>query len=267
LSSPSAIPHADGPRPDPALGVFETLLVRDGRPLELEPHLARLDASLRALYGAPTPATARALVLERAAGERLARLRLTIAPGPRGLVSYVAVAPVDPASVLPGRERAVDLAPLVIAGGIGAHKWADRRLLAGADAAAAPGLPLLVDRDGAVLEVSRGNVFLVRDGAVVTPAADGRILPGVTRRRVLQLAETLGLMVREEPVALDRLADAEELFITGAVRGIEPVGGCAGTVISPEGETTATLACELRELWARDDDLSRQGGAVHARVD
>lgn len=252
--------QARGPRPDPALGVFETLLVLDGRPLELEAHLARLDASLGALFGAPAPPTARELVLDHASGADLARLRLTVAPdGPGVLVADVVVAPVEASLVLPGWDRGVDLAPLVVAGGIGAHKWADRGLLASAEADVAPRVPLLVDRDGAALEASRGNLFVVRDGVLVTPPADGRILPGVTRRRVLLLAEALDIPVREETVAFDRLPEAAEMFLTGAVRGIEPVRGCDGAIVGSDERITPALSREL--------DLQWQGGPVHARVD
>jgi para-aminobenzoate synthetase / 4-amino-4-deoxychorismate lyase len=259
---------ARGPRPDPALGVFETLLVADGRPLELHAHLARLDASLRALFGAPAPPAARALVLDHARGADLARLRVTVAPDDQGaLVAGAAVARVDASLVLPGRDRGLDLVPLVVAGGIGAHKWADRRLLAGAEANLAPRVPLLLDRDGAVLEVSRGNLFLVHDGVLVTPPADGRILPGVTRSRVLRLAEALDIPVSEEPVPFDRLREAAEAFVTGAVRGIEPVRGCDGAVLASERPITLALSGELRRCWALDGHVPRQGGVVHARVD
>ena len=125
-------------------------------------------------------------------------------------------------------------------------------MLAGAEAELAPRVPLLVDEDGSVLEASRGNLFVVRDGVLVTPPADGRILPGVTRRRVLQLAAALDIPVREEAVALERLADAAEVFVTGAVRGIEPVRGCDGVVFGREGPTTAALAREAaRPLGSR----------------
>jgi branched-subunit amino acid aminotransferase/4-amino-4-deoxychorismate lyase len=249
-TSSSPIAAARGPRPDPQAGVFETLLVVDGRPLELDAHLARLDDSLRALFGAGAPPDARRLVLDRARGHGLARLRLTATPDGLGAaVHEVAVAPVDRALVLPDAERAIELAPVVVAGGIGAHKWADRRLLAAADADAAPRVPLLVDRDGAVLEASRGNLFAVYDGVLVTPPADGRILPGVTRGRVLRLAADLGMPRREEPLAFDRLAAAEELFLTGAVRGIEPVRACDGAFTGSEHRTTAKLAQALRRSW------------------
>jgi len=218
-------------------------LVRAGRPLELDAHLERLDASLRALFGAGAPAEARELVLDHARGEDLARLRLTVAADDRStLRAEVAVAPVDPSLVLPGWNRAVELAPLLVGGGIGRHKWADRRLLAGAEAELAPRVPLLVDQDGSVLEASRGNLFLVRDGVLVTPPTDGRILPGVTRWRVLQFAAALDIPLREEAIALERLADAAEVFVTGAVRGIEPVRGCDGILFGREGPTTAALA-------------------------
>jgi para-aminobenzoate synthetase / 4-amino-4-deoxychorismate lyase len=258
-------------RPDPALGVFETLLVTDGRPLELDAHLARLDASLHALFCAPCPPAARRLVLDRARGAGLARLRLTVAPeGDRGLAADVVVAPVDAALVMPGWDRGVELAPRVVAGGIGAHKWADRRLLADADAALAPRLPLLIDRDGAALEASRGNLFVVRDGTLVTPPADGRILPGVTRRRVLLLAAGLDVPLREEAVPFDRLGDADGMFVTGAVRGIEPVRGCDGSVVGPEQEITPLLCDELRRSWAHDAaaaDSPPRGDAADARTD
>jgi para-aminobenzoate synthetase/4-amino-4-deoxychorismate lyase len=256
-ASPIAV---HGPRPDPALGVFETLLVLDGRPLELEAHLARLDASLRAVFGLPSPPTARELVLDHARGMDVGRLRLTVAPdGQGGVVPEVVVASVDASLVLPGWDRGIDLAPVAVAGGIGAHKWADRRLLASAEADVAPRVPLLVDRDGAVLEASRGNLFVIRDGTLVTPPADGRILPGVTRRRVMLLAEALDIAVREDVVAFDRLLAADGMFLTGAVRGIEPVRGCAGAIVASDERITPALSRELDLLW--------QGGPVHARVD
>jgi para-aminobenzoate synthetase / 4-amino-4-deoxychorismate lyase len=258
-SSPSPpAAQAGGPRPDPGLGVFTTLLVLDGRPVELDAHLRRLDASARALFGCPVPPAARGLVLARADGAGPARLRLTVAPGDDGaLTAEVTLTPVDASLILPDLDRGVELTPVVVAGGIGAHKWADRRLLAAAEAGLAPRLPLLLDHDGAVLEASRGNVFAVLDGVVVTPPADGRILPGIARDRVLRIAPAAGLEVREEPIGLDRLADAAEVFITGAVRGIEPVRRCDDVFAASEQQTTPVLSRALGAYWA---------AAAHART-
>jgi len=236
----------DGPMPDPAQGVFETTLVVDGKALELDAHFARLEASLGALYGEPLPPGGRQLVADAAAGIELGRVRLTVLPG--GGASAAAV-PVDEALVFPARDRAVELAPVAVPGGIGPHKWADRRLLERAEADVGPAVPLVVESDGAVLEGSRGSLFLVDGGTLVTPPADGRLLPGITRAQTIEAARGLGIEVREQRVAVDGLAGADEVFLTGAVRGVEPVRRCAGVAEWDSGEVTARVAAELRRLW------------------
>ena len=76
--------------------MFETLLVVDGRPVELDAHLARLGASLRTLFGSGVPADVEDAVRDRARDVALGRLRATVAPnGPGGLATNVRVAPVD----------------------------------------------------------------------------------------------------------------------------------------------------------------------------
>jgi para-aminobenzoate synthetase / 4-amino-4-deoxychorismate lyase len=236
---------AHGSRPDRQRGVFETLLVLDGRPVELGAHMARLRASLGALFGAPIPGGAHEALLERSHGLRVGRARLDVAPtGSGGLEARVRTAPVDPAIVFPGIDRGARLVPLTVPGGWGAHKWADRELL---DAHAPEGgVSLIVDHDGTVLEASRANVFIVEDGAILTPPADGRILPGVTRARVIGL-----LPVREEIVPLERLAAADEVFLTGAVRGIEPVSVCEGARVWTEAAVTGAAAAALRRHWVQ----------------
>jgi para-aminobenzoate synthetase/4-amino-4-deoxychorismate lyase len=132
------------------------------------------------------------------------------------------------------------VAAVAVRGGIGEHKWADRRLLEQAEAQVAPALPLVVDADdGVVLEGSRGSLFVVSDGVVVTPPADGRLLPGITRAQAIEVVRGLGVELREEAVDL---GSANEVFLTGAVRGVEPVGEASG-------ELTAQVAAELRAIW------------------
>jgi para-aminobenzoate synthetase / 4-amino-4-deoxychorismate lyase len=232
-----------GSRPDRQRGVFETLLVLDGRPVELGPHMARLRASLGALFGAPVPEGAREALLERCHGLRVGRARLDVAPDGAGVLgAEVRTAPVDPETVFPGISRGTRLVPLTVPGGWGPHKWADRALLE----ANAPdgGVSLIVDHDGTVLEASRANVFIVEDGAILTPPSDGRILPGVTRARVIEL-----LAAREAIVSLDRLAAADEVFLTGAVRGIEPVTACEGLRVWTQDAVTGAAAAALRRHW------------------
>jgi para-aminobenzoate synthetase/4-amino-4-deoxychorismate lyase len=159
--------------------------------------------------------------------------------------------PVDPALVFPEWPLALVLRSLTIRGGLGAHKWADRRRVEPAEAEHGV-VPLVVDADGSVLEGSRGNVFVVVDGALVTPRADGRILPGVTRGRVLELAAETDLEVHERDVSAADLVAATEAFLTGAVRGIEPISACDDGPAWPHGAVTTLLAAHLRRRWDRE---------------
>jgi para-aminobenzoate synthetase/4-amino-4-deoxychorismate lyase len=233
-------------RPDQQLGVFETLQVRDGRPVELDAHLERLRSSIAALYDSPVPPGTELLVFERARELALGRLRLTVAPNGHGaLAADVRVAPVERALVFPAFAGAAALVRLVVPGGLGGHKWADRAIVEPLEATGS--VPLILDSDDTVLEASRANVFIVETGMLVTPPADGRLLAGVTRRRVIEL-----LPVREEPIALERLLAAEEVFLTGSVRGVEPVRDFEGKRQWTEGALTGVVSDHLRRHWEGD---------------
>lgn len=78
-------------------------------------------------------------------------------------------------------------------------------------------------RDGIVTEGSSSNVFLVRDGELWTHPANERILHGVTRALVLQLARDLGIRTREEGFSPDALFLSDEVFTTSTVAEIVPV--------------------------------------------
>ena len=125
------------------------------------------------------------------------------------------------------------LHPVTLPGGLGEHKWADRRLLASLAAAAglAPGPDehlLITDRGGEILETDRASVFAVIGGVLNTPPADGRLLPGVTRAAVLRLARRDGISTAEKPVTWERLLDASEVFVTNSVQGVVGVRFLAG---------------------------------------
>ncbi len=194
-----------GARPDPAQGVFETLLVTDGRVAALDAHLARLTRSARALWDLALPPDLGPQVTEAAATATGARrARIDVVPRARRLDVAITL------SAVPAR-RPVAVAPLRVPGGLGAHKWRDRRLVDGRDPT-----PLIVDTDGAVLEAAWANVWILDDDTLTTPPLDGRVLPGITRGRLLARAPALGLNVREAPITLAQARATPTLFLTSA---------------------------------------------------
>ena len=72
-------------------------------------------------------------------------------------------------------------------------------------------------------EVSSCNVFVVKGGVVATPATRGTILPGITRKSVIELARDRGYKVEERLVSIDDLMGADEVFCTGTAVVVAPV--------------------------------------------
>lgn len=226
------------------------MLVAGGRPVELEAHMARLEASLGELFEAVAPAGARDALLSKASDVSLGRLRLTVAPQNGGGLAYeVAIAAVDRATVFPGWERGVALRGVPAPEWAGRHKWADRSGLERLEASLDGATALLLGEGGAPLETSRANLFAVRGGTLTTPPLDGRILPGIARMRAIEVAREQGAGVREGVLTLDDLRRADEVFLTGSVRGVEPVRSLDGVELESCGEVTARLAAELRRRW------------------
>jgi len=245
------------PRPDPREGVFETMMVLAGRPVALEEHLARLSASVRSLYGVALSPDVRALIVDAAGrAPARARLRVTFKPelGGAGVVLHT--------TPLRSPGGPVSLSPVTIPGGLGAHKWADRRLLDALARALAPALPLICDLDAGVLEAARASVFMLEaPGTLLTPPLDARILPGVTRARVIEMARRAGLEVREESFDLERLSGALEVFVTGALGGVETVRDVdRKSLPTPGTPAAASIANRLAaDLWADSLGLTRRG--------
>jgi para-aminobenzoate synthetase/4-amino-4-deoxychorismate lyase len=223
--------------------VFETLLARDGTPVALGLHLARLGASVGALYGRPLPGGLAGRIAAAAAGDPGAgRLRVSARPGPGRQLELAIVA-----TRLPAERPAVRLRTATVPGGLGAHKWCDRRLVDALAEALAPDQPLLCDADGRLLETGRANLFAVSpDGALCTPPVAGRLLPGVTRARVIAAARDLGLEVRVAELTPTDLRRAREVFVTGALGGVEPVDACDSSELDGGArEVTARLGSAL----------------------
>jgi branched-chain amino acid aminotransferase len=77
--------------------------------------------------------------------------------------------------------------------------------------------------DGTVSEGAGENLFLVRDGKLVTPPSASSILTGITRDSVIKLAAQLGLLVEEKSLPRESLYLADELFFTGTAAEITPI--------------------------------------------
>lgn len=77
--------------------------------------------------------------------------------------------------------------------------------------------------DGLVSEGSGDNVFVVRDGRILTPPVAASILSGITRDTAIRLARHLGLEVAEQALSREQLYAADEIFLTGTAVEITPV--------------------------------------------
>ncbi len=110
---------------------------------------------------------------------------------------------------------------------------------------------ILLTADGHVAEGSAENIFIVRDGTVITPPVTDNILEGITRSTVMQLAATeLGLPVVERSIDRSELYQADEVFFTGTAVGVSPVtevdhrpvgGGTVGKVSKALGQLYADI--------------------------
>ncbi|MCL4779149.1 MAG: branched-chain amino acid transaminase [Gammaproteobacteria bacterium] len=82
---------------------------------------------------------------------------------------------------------------------------------------------IALSTNGTVSEGAGENLFLVRDGAIVTPATTDSVLQGITRDAVMTLARELGIPIREQGIPREMLYVADEIFLTGTAAEITPV--------------------------------------------
>ncbi len=246
------------------LGVFETLLALDGQAVALDLHLARMRDGAERLgldegkIGHEEIRAATTGLLERAGlatGRGRVRLAMSagagdlrcLKPGSDGLLWItVAVCPPPPETVtlvtadFPRNERS----PL---SGIKCASYAenlvalDQARRAGADEV------LFFNTRGELCEAATANVFLVREGQVLTPPLSSGCLPGTMRARVMAR-----IAVEEIVLTAADLAAADEVFVTSATRGVVPVVKIDGRGYrrGPVAEEVAQL-CKLR--WGAAD--------------
>jgi D-alanine transaminase len=220
-------------------GVYEVLPVYAGEPFRLAPHLERLERSLR-LTAMANPhgregweRVIREVVRRNGGGDQSVYLQVTRGVArrdhafpddtpPTALVMSSPLTPPSAEELARGAEvisrpdprwlhcdiKTTSLLPNVL--------LRQEALEAGAD-------EVILVRDGVVTEAATANLFVVREGRLLTPQQGPHLLPGITRDLVLELAADQGIPAGE--AALDRrdLAAAEEIWLTSSTREVRPV--------------------------------------------
>jgi branched-chain amino acid aminotransferase len=102
---------------------------------------------------------------------------------------------------------------------------------------------ILLDDLGHVCEGTGENVFVVKDGVIVTPPQTASILDGINRKSVIEIARDLGYTVIERDVARAELAMADEVFLTGTAAELTPMNSIDDIAIGDgkRGEVTAAV--------------------------
>ena len=232
---------------DPALtlgfSAFETLRAYGGRPFRLDEHLARLVDSA-AWMGLPAPdrAALRAdigLLLDDIGYD--VNIRITLTPMTRIVRAAPLGPPLPPARVATRSWTPPPWLP-------GAVKHSSRA--GGVLALRAAGTDELIwlDEAGFVLEGTRSNLFAVCGGVLVTPPADGRILAGVTRGAILDVAASMGLAIQARPLRLDEALD--ELYLSSTLQELRPIIEVDGQPAPGAGPVGAALRAGFAALVA-----------------
>jgi 4-amino-4-deoxychorismate lyase len=218
-------------------GVFESALLAHGRVRFLDQHLRRLALGCERLGITPPDAAMLRSDVQRLSGS-----------SERAVLKIVVSRGIGPRSYRPSvrskttRVVALYPAPPQLASTGLALRWCEIRLgrnarLAGikhlnrleqvlaqaewSDDAIVDGL--MLDTEGELVSGTASNVFLVRDGVLVTPDLRFSGVLGVMRGEVLRVARELGITVCEEPLWPHDVAAASELFITNSIRGIRSI--------------------------------------------
>ncbi|MGB0560928.1 MAG: branched-chain amino acid transaminase [Spirulinaceae cyanobacterium] len=112
---------------------------------------------------------------------------------------------------------------------------------------------ILLNAQGKVCEASGMNIFLVREGQLITPGYDQDILEGITRASILTLARDLGIPVIERPVDKTELLIADEVFLSGTAAKITPVKQIENYALPQEKPLTNKLRDKLTAITANQD--------------
>lgn len=221
-------------------GLFETFEVLDGKPLFFERHYQRLQRGCQTLL-IPCPdfdvLRAEAWALAGDSQHAVLKLIVTRGSGGRGYRQPQPISPTRLFSLHPhpaypeawqtqginlrlchkrlalnpdlARIKHLNRLEQVLA----RAEWSDDDIQEG----------LMLDAEGFVVEGTMSNVFIVKQGEILTPFLDRCGIAGIVRGLLFDAAESLALTLRETRLTLDDVHDADELFLSNAVIGLWPV--------------------------------------------
>ena len=246
-------------------GVYEVIAVKNGRFVDDTPHLERLDRSLRELEIAP-PMSRAALRVVMAEMLRRNRIRdgILYIQMTRGVAARDHPFPADSdASVVMTARLEPPQDPRLGENGVDVISIPDIRWkrcdiksvsllpnILGKQAAHRAGAfeAWQINEQGFVTEGTSTNAWIVdAEGRLCTPPIDQQILGGITRRRILKLAEREGIEFTERPFTLKEAQSAREAFITSATTLVLPVATIDDAVIG--NGKPGTFTCKLRDHY------------------
>jgi D-alanine transaminase len=246
-------------------GVYEVAAVLDGKLVDADAHLARLDRSLREIAIEPPARLAeiaalqKELIARNALVEGMVYLEITRGVAERDFAFPKATAPTF---VMFTQEKNILDAPAAKRGvavkTVADIRWARRDIKSVAllaqvlakQAAVEAGCQeaWMVDADGFVTEGSSSTSFIIaKSGAIVTRPNSTAILPGCTRHALLALAAEQGLTIDERAFSAQEARDAAEAFLTSASTFVTPVVSIDGAPVGT-GEP-GKLTARLRDIY------------------
>lgn len=251
----------DDPTVLAGLGLFETLVVHDGRLLELEPHLTRLRGGAKRLgLACPESESLRAMLLG-ATGElafQCGWLKLILTGRGRciyfgGPLERAKESPGATAVLLPWRRNPRD--PLA---GLKTLNYAPNVLGLAAARERDADEGVWLNTRGHVAEGCSSNLFVVHGRKLYTPGEGEGILPGIVREMVLLASRKLGIPTHEGKLRLHRVQQAREAFLTSSLQGVRPLVRFQGRPVGPgrPGPITLRIDAEVRRMRG----LAERGG-------
>lgn len=240
------------------LGLFETILAIDGRPVFAKQHLERFARGCERLDWRIETADLAALMIDLlqhnhlGTGRARIRLALTAGSGAMGdtslggdrlhwMTATAAAEPPPTTSVNVSPFTRNERSPLA---GLKCASYAENHLAL--DHARRLGYEetLFFNNSGHLCEAATSNVFLVTGGTLRTPSLDCGCLPGITRAVVIGLAARLGIPCMETRLSADDLHAADGIFLTSSIRGVMSVSRLDDRKLPPCETTTM-----LRKAW------------------